>query len=180
METLQLLGMKHTGKSTLGRQWAQRRGWDFYDLDTLLEAQAGGQRTSRQIYLDEGKEGFQHWEARAAEAIAGRLAQGRAVLAWGGGTITNPRAVEALRPWGNLVVLVEDAAVLYQRILRGGRPAFLSADRPWDDFQDLYRERMALLGALTPWSLVLAGASPEEAGTRLETLWNTLPKPGKA
>ena len=58
MTTLQLLGMKHTGKSSLGRLWAARHGWDFYDLDALLEAQAGGDRTSRQIFQNEGPGGF--------------------------------------------------------------------------------------------------------------------------
>ncbi len=172
--TVQLLGMKHTGKSSVGRLWASRHGWDFYDLDTLLEARAGGGRTSRQIYLDEGRTGFQRYEAEAAEFIAGRLTQGRAVLAWGGGTVTNPRAVEALKDLGTLVLLTDKAEVLYGRIVRGGRPAFLSEDRPWEDFQVLYRERTALLEALTPWCLDLAGATPEEAGARLETLWNSI------
>lgn len=178
MMSLQLLGMKHSGKSSVGRLWASRRGWDFYDLDTLLEARASGGRTSRQIYLDEGKDGFQRYEAEAAKFIAGRLAKGRAVLAWGGGTVTNLRAVEALRHQGTLVVLEDRAEVLYERILRGGRPAFLSAERPWEDFQQLYGERTALMEALTPWKLGLAGATPDVACDRLEQLWKTIPGTG--
>jgi len=177
-ETLQLLGLKHTGKSTVGRLWAQRRGWDFYDLDTLLEDRAPGGRTSRQIYLDEGREGFQKWEAEAARLIAPRLARGRALLAWGGGTATNPAAVEALVPFGPLVVLTDRVEVLYERILKGGRPAFLSADHPWEDFQEVYRERSAVLARLTPLSLSLAGATPAEACDRLERLWHNLPPEG--
>jgi len=172
--TIQLLGMKHSGKSSVGRLWALRHGWDFYDLDTLLEAEAGGGRTSRQIYLDEGRDGFQRYETTAAENIAERLSRGRVVLAWGGGTITNPRAVEALKDQGTLVILSDRPEVLYERILRGGRPAFLSADRPWEDFQALYRERTALMEALTPWKLDLAGAKPDQACDRLEALWKTI------
>ena len=178
MTTVQLLGMKHSGKSTVGKLWALGRGWEFYDLDTILESRAGGGRTSRQIYLDEGRDGFQKHEADAAEFISERLRLGRAVLAWGGGTVTNPRAVDVLRSLGTLVVLSDAAEVLYERILRGGRPAFLSADRPWEDFQALYRERMALMEALTPWKLDLAGASPAQACNRLGKLWKTIPDPG--
>jgi len=177
LNTLQLLGLKHTGKSSVGRLWATRRGWDFYDLDALLEAQAGG-RTSRQIFLDEGKDGFQRREAGAAQAIAPRLGQGRAVLAWGGGTVTNPDAVAVLKPAGLLVVLSDRVEVLYERIMRGGRPAFLSADHPWEDFQTIYAQRSAMLAALTPWSLDLAGASVEESLDRLQKLWNTIPGTG--
>lgn len=176
---LQLLGMKHSGKSTLGRLWATKKGWEYYDLDTLLENCAGGHRTSRQIYLDEGREGFQAHEAEAARRIAPRLAQGRAVLAWGGGTITNEAAVEVLQGCGTLVVLKDRAEILYERIMRGGRPAFLSADRPWEDFQDLYATRSALFAAVTPWVLELQGASVESALDRLHQLWNSIPATGK-
>ena len=174
MTTLQLLGMKHTGKSSLGRLWAARHGWDFYDLDALLEAQAGGDRTSRQIFQNEGPGGFQKYEARAAAFIAPRLAQGRAVLAWGGGTITNPEAVRALQSVGILVLLTDRVEVLYERILRTGRPAFLSVEHPWEDFQALYRERTALLESTTPYRIDLAGASPEEGCDELQTLWNSI------
>ena len=179
MTTLQLLGLKHSGKSSVGRLWASRHGWHFYDLDTLLEEAAGGGRSSRQIYLEEGKAGFQKWEAVAARQVAPALEQGRAVLAWGGGTVTNPEAVEALRPVGVLVLLIDKVEVLYQRVLRGGRPAFLSIERPWDDFQALYLERTKLLQALTPWRLDLAGASVDESCDRLKHLWNTIPLAGK-
>lgn len=173
-ETIQLLGLKHSGKSSVGRLWAQRQGWEFLDLDVVLEAQAGGNRTSRQIYLDEGKAGFQRWEAEAAQAVVDRLSRGRVILAWGGGTVTNPAAVEALKGHGTLVILSDRAEVLYERIMRGGRPAFLSAEKPWDDFQILYKERTDLLQALTPHRLELAGASPDETCRRLEQLWKTL------
>jgi shikimate kinase len=178
--TLQLLGMKHTGKTSIGRLWAQRRGWDFYDLDNLLETKAGGGRTSRQIFLDEGQAGFQRYEAEAAAFMAGRLAQGRVVLAWGGGTITNPAAVEVLRPEGILVALTDRCEVLYERILRGGRPAFLSEERPWEDFQEIYKKRTALFEALTPYRIDLGGATLEEAMERLQKLWTTLPTVGNS
>ncbi len=172
--------MKHTGKSSIGRVWATRHGWDFYDLDNLLEAEAGGIRSSRQIFQDEGKLGFQHHETAAARLIAPRLLQGRAVLAWGGGTVTNPEAVEELRSIGTLVLLTDQVEVLYERILRGGLPAFLSADHPWEDFVALYRERTALFEALTPHRIDLAGASLDEGFARLQTLWTNIPRLGNS
>jgi shikimate kinase len=174
VEALQLLGLKHSGKSTVGRLWAARHGWEFLDLDTLLEAESGDGRTSRQIYREEGKAGFQRLEAAAAGVAADRLTRGRAVLAWGGGTVTNPTAVEALAGLGTLVVLSDRVEVLYERILRGGRPAFLSAESPWEDFQRIYRERTVLLTALTPHLLTLGGCTADQACDRLDQLWNAL------
>ncbi|HTH13059.1 MAG TPA: shikimate kinase [Spirochaetia bacterium] len=172
MEALQLLGLKHSGKSTVGRMWAHRHGWEFLDLDTLLETESGDGRTSRQIYREDGKDGFQRLEAEAARVAAKRLARGRVVLAWGGGTVTNPLAVESLAGKGTLVVLSDRVEVLYERILRGGRPAFLSAESPWEDFQKIYRERTALLTALTPHLLTLGGCTVDQACDRLDQLWN--------
>jgi shikimate kinase len=173
METLQLAGMKHTGKSSLGRLWAERHGWTFYDLDTLLEEGTG--KSSRQLYLDEGKAGFQRREAEAAARVAPLLARGKAVLAWGGGTATNQKAVAALRPCGVIIALTETVDVLYERIMKGGRPAFLSAETPREDFLWVYQERTALLKALTPWHLDLGGVPLAQAYARLETFWNTIP-----
>ncbi len=180
LTTLQLLGMKHTGKSSVGRLWAQRRGWDFYDLDHVLESQFGGGRTSREIFLEEGREGFQHRETLAANQLAGRLARGRAVLAWGGGTVTNPEAVDILRFLGTMVVLKDQCEVLYERILRSGLPAFLSPDHPWEDFQKVYQERSLLLEAVTPHALDLTGTGLDEAVERLQTLWNQIAQSEKS
>ncbi|MEI8093379.1 MAG: shikimate kinase [Spirochaetales bacterium] len=169
MAVLQLLGMKHSGKSTLGSLAARKLGWTFLDLDTLLEAEHPGahRKTSREIYRELGQATFQHYEAQAATRVALRLASESVVLAWGGGTATNPTAVEALGRQGVLVLLDEKAEVLYERILRGGLPAFLSKDHPWEDFLRLYDERMALMSALTPHRLILGGAGIDRALTQL-------------
>jgi shikimate kinase len=173
MVSIQLLGMKHSGKSTLGALAARRLGWSFSDLDTLLEAEAPGNhhRTAREIYREEGAQGFQTYEARAANNVVPRLQAGKTVLAWGGGTVTNTAAVEALRTHGVLVLLEERTDVLYERILRGGLPAFLSKDKPWEDFQRLFTERMALMGALAHHRLAVNGASIDST---LNNLLDTL------
>ena len=169
MAALQLLGMKHSGKSTLGSLAARKLGWGFADLDTLLEQEHPGLHhlTSREIYRELGRETFQAYEAQAASKVAPRLQQGSLVLAWGGGTATNPAAVQALRPHGLLVLLDERAELLYERIQRGGLPAFLSKDHPWEDFQRLYSERMALMAGLAAHRLVLGGAGVEASLSRL-------------
>lgn len=168
MKSIQLLGMKHSGKSTLGRLLAQKTSRIFYDLDTLLEAQhPGGKLNSREIYRQFGKDYFQEKEALAAVQAGGLLSSGQGVLAWGGGTITNPRAVEALRGAGLRVFLDEDCAVLFERIMRGGLPAFLSPDHPWEDFQKLYGERTEKMRAECDLVLDLRGCGIDAALTKI-------------
>ncbi|NNM67524.1 MAG: shikimate kinase [Spirochaetales bacterium] len=157
--------MKHTGKSTLGRLLAQKREMDFADLDLLLEAEQGPPPllNSREIFRSLGRIRFQELEALAAKKVAQRMKHSLLVLAWGGGTIDNPEAVEALRDQGVLVHLVEAPKVLFDRILRGGLPAFLSADRPWEDFQKLYERRTAALSAICDVEFSLEGRPIDQA-----------------
>ncbi len=169
MRSLQLLGMKHSGKSTLGALAARRLGWSFADLDTLLEAEHGG-KSAREIYRDLGKETFQTYEVQAAQRVLPRLQAGRFVLAWGGGTATNP-AAEILQATGTLVLLEEAPDVLFERIRRNGLPPFLSPQDPWKDFQALYIQRMARMSELCSLRIPLQGASPEVA---LELLFSAL------
>ena len=169
MAALQLLGMKHSGKSTLGALAARRLGWGFADLDTLLEREHLGtpRLSAREIYRELGQEAFQAYEAQAAWKVVPLLEKGSYVLAWGGGTATNPAAVQALQNHGVLVLLNERAELLFERILRGGLPAFLSKETPWEDFQRLYQERMALMETLTTNRVNLAGSTIDVALTKL-------------
>ena len=51
-----LIGYMYSGKSTLGRQLAQRLGWQFVDLDSLFESRY---RTTVSLFFrqDDGLEG---------------------------------------------------------------------------------------------------------------------------
>jgi shikimate kinase len=157
--------MKHTGKSSLGRLIAQEKGLDFDDLDLLLEAEQGPppHLNSREIFRTLGRERFLELEAQAAKKVAQRMSKAPLVLAWGGGTIDNPRAVEALAGHGLLVHLRESPLVLFERILRGGLPAFLSPEHPWEDFQKLYERRTAALSAICHVEFPLEGRTINQA-----------------
>ncbi|GEM_PF-213348 len=64
-----LTGLKHCGKTTLGKMLATRTGRRFYDLDDLLldEARRDGYTSVRELYRTAGREKFQEYEALAAK-----------------------------------------------------------------------------------------------------------------
>lgn len=146
VKSIILMGMKHSGKSTLGRLASDRLGLSLYDLDDLLvrENPQGPVLTPREIHRQLGPQVFQDWEALSAERLAQTMIQTPCVLALGGGTIENPRAMQALKGKGLKIFLDDEPQVLFDRIMRGGLPSFLSADHPWEDFQKLYHRRTAL------------------------------------
>ncbi len=75
-----LVGFMASGKSTVGRLLADRLGWEFVDLDRLIELWSG--RTVAAIFAEQGEEAFREIEARLGRE---QLERERVVLAPGGG-----------------------------------------------------------------------------------------------
>ena len=98
-----LTGFMGSGKTTVGPLVAARLGWNFVDLDDVIEAEAGA--TIAELFARHGEAAFRD---REHTAIA-RLAAGDAlVLALGGGAIEHPatRALLLTAP-GTLLVHLE-------------------------------------------------------------------------
>ena len=123
-----LIGLRASGKSTLGRALATALGGvPFVDLDDHTR-EALGATTVREAFLRAGEAGFR---AAEAEALARALRSGEAhVLALGGGTPTAPGAAaqiaEARREGRALVVFLDPPlSTLAERLAahEGDRPS---------------------------------------------------------
>jgi shikimate kinase len=68
-----LIGIKHCGKTTVGRLIAGKWGVPFFDLDDLVEKacteQTGSLLSCRDIYREYGKPGFLRYEEEAAKRL---------------------------------------------------------------------------------------------------------------
>ncbi len=149
MRIILLGGIKHCGKSTLGRIAAEELGYRFYDLDDLTLKETGGEWPSvREIWQDMGKEEFQLLEEDASrnfiEWIIPDLDGGGCVLSLGGGTVENSGAMAWIGKKGTNVYIRGKEEMLYQRIMAKGRPPFLSETSPREDFSALYERRNTL------------------------------------
>lgn len=88
-----LLGYMCSGKSSVGEALARRLEWNFLDFDVEIERRQ--QRAVWEIIEAKGEEYFRHLEAELTEEVA---RERRLVVAPGGGWITNPELLEAIRP----------------------------------------------------------------------------------
>lgn len=92
LQRLVLTGFMGAGKTTVGRQLADRLGWEFLDLDVLIEARTG--LTVPSIFATHGEPHFRKLESQALAAALGRQ---NVVIALGGGApevLTNHLLVE--------------------------------------------------------------------------------------
>jgi len=108
---LTLIGYRGSGKSTVAAPLAERLGWDWVDVDAVIEQEAGC--TIRDIFAAEGEPGFRR---RERNAIAALLQRDRLVLAAGGGAILDAETRHDLQAAGHVVWLRADISTLAGRI----------------------------------------------------------------
>lgn len=150
MESLFLIGMMGCGKTTLGRQLARTRGWDFLDFDAEIEQRTGV--SVRHIFDVEGEAGFRDRETALLREFVGRE---HAVFATGGGIVLRPENRELLRTGGRVVYLHVTPRELALRLKQDTRrPLLQVADREavieslYQLRDPLYRETAHLVVAL--------------------------------
>jgi shikimate kinase len=125
MRPLYLIGFMGAGKSTVGRLVAALLERPFCDLDKEIEITAG--RGIDEIFQQLGEIGFRDLEYAALERICGHP---DAVVACGGGIVTDERSVDCLRQTGDVVYLAVTANEALARIAGElhGRPLLAGPD----------------------------------------------------
>ena len=109
-DSLILIGMPGSGKSTVGVLLAKTLCLGFDDTDLVIQDRE--QRTLQQIIIGEGLDGF---IARERKAVLS-LVPHRQVIATGGSVVLSPDAMDHLRQYGPLIYLDVPIEVLERRI----------------------------------------------------------------
>jgi shikimate kinase len=161
-----LTGMKHCGKSTVGRLLAKRWSCPFADTDAMLEElfeqNYGEKLDCRGIFRQYGEEFFRNLEAEVIERLRNGRPMKSRVIALGGGLPMNS-AVSALLPeLGHIVYLKVAPEVIFKRIEANGLPPYLDAARPFDSFMEFYREREKVYENIAELTVAPENMPPEE------------------
>ncbi|MBI3835114.1 MAG: type I 3-dehydroquinate dehydratase [Planctomycetes bacterium] len=106
-----LIGMRGSGKTTVGKLLAGLLKVPHIDTDALITAAAG--LSIREIFAAEGEIGFRKQESNVVRQV---ISQGPAVISLGGGAILDATNVDAIRNSGTVVWLTAPIEVLAQRI----------------------------------------------------------------
>jgi shikimate dehydrogenase len=107
MENIILIGMRGSGKSTVGQLLAKKLNRRFVDADTTIVEKAG--ITIPDIFAQQGEPGFRSLES---EVLAELGKQSGLVIATGGGCVTREENFNSLHQNGTIFCLNRDLSKL--------------------------------------------------------------------
>lgn len=124
-----LCGIKHCGKSSVGKVLSELLPASFADSDDLIRQSyletSGEALTVREIYRKLGEKEFRKLEGRCLETLS--QTSGAMVTALGGGALSNEFVSdEILNKLGTVIWLDVPDQVAWERVKMGGIPPFLA------------------------------------------------------
>jgi shikimate kinase len=174
-----LVGLRCSGKSSVGRELARLLARPFVDLDDEVAFLAGSD-TAGAVIEELGLEAFRRLEARALERI---LTAGEAgVLATGGGVVEQALNRQWLALHTRCVWLRAEPALLRARLLADPvlRPSLTGAD-PADELETLARERAPFYAEVAEHVVDVGEAPPRALAQAIAALLDRsggAPRPG--
>jgi len=106
-----LTGFMGAGKSTIGPILANTLGWEFYDLDSVIEKDS--RKKVKDIFAEHGEPYFRKVETETLK----KLSTGKnIVIALGGGAITIEENMRIIKRAGKIVYLKTSPEKVYQRL----------------------------------------------------------------
>ncbi len=111
VERIYLTGFMTSGKSTIGPILANVLGWEFKDLDRVIEDHEGNSIVD--IFNEEGENYFRDIEHTFLQKLSNSK---KLILSLGGGTIAFKRNLEILNSSGEIVYLKSSPEMIYKRI----------------------------------------------------------------
>jgi shikimate kinase len=133
-----------SGKSTIGPILANTLGWDFYDLDRVIEKKTG--KKIREIFEQDGDDFFRMIEHETLKELSRN--NDKAVISLGGGTIASEQNLKILKDSGKLFYLKMSIEAAYGRLkFKRDRPSLkntyedFSKEKLMSTINDLMNER---------------------------------------
>jgi shikimate kinase len=166
MPLIAIVGPKHSGKTSAGRELALLLNCGFADLDNLIIEGSG--KSPRALYA-EGAEIFQKAETAAMALLVAAGCTGPLVIAPGGGLIDNQNALAlllSLKP--SIFCLGLGADEAWERISKAGEiPPFLANQ---EAHRVLHESRTAAYSRLALSVIKAGGKSPREIALEINKI----------
>jgi len=106
-----LTGFMGSGKSTIGPILANTIGWDFYDLDKIIEEKIGLKVSD--IFEKFGEVHFRKIEKETLNELTKKE---NIIVSLGGGTIVDEENLNSIKKAGRLIYLKASPGIVYERL----------------------------------------------------------------
>ena len=133
-----LIGFMGTGKTSVGKRLAKRLGWQFVDVDHMIESSASKPISS--IFAEHGEAVFRRFEQRMIRHVARKDYQ---VIATGGGAFIDVQNRSRLRASGPVICLTARPKVIFSRVSKrlDARPLLAAGVDPLSRIKALMQQR---------------------------------------
>ena len=163
-DTLILIGMPTSGKSTAGVILAKILGKDFVDTDLLIQAQC--KKTLPHILAEDGLEAFLAAEEAACLSVLPSSAG--LVIATGGSVVYSERAMQYLGSIGTIIYLQIDQKTLQHRLHNAKQRGVVLKEG--QTIANLYEERVPLYERYAQLTVKESGLDMEETVQQILSL----------
>ena len=106
-----LAGFMGAGKSTVGPILANTLGWNYYDLDKVIEERLG--KKIKTIFEENGETFFRHIESEVLKELSHN---NNVIISLGGGTIVNQNNLNIIKNTGKIIYLKASIDSIYKRV----------------------------------------------------------------
>ncbi len=161
-----LIGMRGSGKTTIGKLLAKRLGNQFIEMDELIVQRLG--QSIPEIVNRYGWGKFRDVEAEITREVA-RLAN--VVNATGGGVVTREENVRELKKKGKLVWLKANTDTLLRRIGNDQSRPSLTGKSQREDMEAVLAERSPIYRRVADSIVDTEGKIPEEVAEAIAKLY---------
>jgi shikimate kinase len=158
-----LIGMRGSGKTTVGRVIAQKLGRELVEMDELIARRA--EMSIPKIVAKHGWAKFRDIEAELTPEVSRR---NNVVISAGGGVVTREQNIQELKKNGILVWLNASVDTLLERIGEDpGRPPFVNGRTRHDDMTITLAERESLYQKAADFTVSTEYKTPEEVAQEI-------------
>ena len=159
---LVLIGFMGSGKSSVGRELAKRWSFRFVDTDAMIRHKYD--LSIPDIFAKYGENFFREAEYEALVRLRGISS---AVIATGGGIVTQPRNLPLLRTLGPVVWLSADQTTIIDRVGKSAHRPMLNQANPEESVARLLKERAPLYHQAADLRIETSGLTHREVADRI-------------
>ena len=130
-----LTGFMGTGKSAVGKILAKKLGWQYFDIDQIIEDEVGIKIS--EIFAKKGEPYFREVESSAVKLLA---MLDDVVISCGGGVVLKSENMDELEKKGVIVCLTASVDKILQRTKGESRP-LLNVKNPAEKVREMLKKR---------------------------------------